>query len=43
VKLLIDAGSDIRAVDKERRNAYDLASKWGKKEVAEFVKQLLGK
>lgn len=42
VKLLIE-GSDIHAMDKERRNAYDLASKWGKKEVAEFVKRLLGK
>jgi ankyrin repeat protein len=42
VQLLIKAGSDIKAVDRERRNAYDLASKWGKREVAEFLKPLVG-
>ena len=43
VKLLIEAGSDVNAVDKERRNAYGLASKWGSREVAEFIKSLLKK
>lgn len=43
VRLLMEAGADFNAVDKERRNAYDLASKWGKKEVAEFLKGLLKK
>lgn len=42
VKLLIE-GSDIHAVDKKRRDAYDLASNWGKKEVAGFLKHLLKK
>jgi ankyrin repeat protein len=43
VKRLIEAGSDINAVDKEGRSAYSLASKWGSKEVAEFIKGLLKK
>lgn len=42
VQLLIKAGSDIKAADHEGRNAYDLASKWGKREVAEFLKSLPG-
>ena len=41
LQLLLDAGSDIKAVDHERRNAYDLASKWGKRESADFLKRLL--
>jgi ankyrin repeat protein len=43
VQTLIDAGSDIKAVDREGRDAYELASKWGKREVAEFLKPLLRK
>jgi uncharacterized protein len=41
LQLLIDAGSDIRAVDREGRNAYELASDWGKPETAKFLKSLL--
>ena len=41
IQLLIKAGSDIKAVDLDSRNAYDLPSKWGKSEVAEFLKSLL--
>ena len=40
VQLLIEAGSDLKTVDCEGRSAYDLASKWGKPEVAKFLKQL---
>jgi len=43
IRLLIDAGSDIKAVDLEKRGACDLASKWGKREVAGFLKSLLGR
>jgi ankyrin repeat protein len=43
VQALIDAGSDIKAVDHEGRDAYELASKWGKPEVAKFLKLQLGK
>jgi len=41
LQLLIDAGSDIKAVDRKGCNAYDLASEWGKRETAEFLKSLL--
>jgi ankyrin repeat protein len=43
VQLLIKAGSDLKVVDKEKRDAYDLASQWGKPEVAKFLKPLLRK
>jgi len=43
IRLLIDAGSDIQAVDLEKRGAYDLASEWGKREVAGFLKSLFGR
>jgi len=43
VQVLIGAGSDIKAVDREGRDASELASKWGKPDVAKFLKLQLGK
>ena len=43
VKLLIEAGSDIKAVDNEKRDAYDLASRWGRPVVTKFLKPLFGR
>jgi ankyrin repeat protein len=43
LRLLIEAGSDIKALDHKGRDACELATQWGKPEVAKFLKQLLGR